>query len=498
MKPGRNDPCPCGSGKKYKRCCLAAKSEPDAPADPTWRRLRAMLDDHSAELLRFIKKAYGPSALLEAWDAFGSCDELDLASDWLLRQLFMPWFFYSWAPDRHDTEVMDESLHDVIPARAYLSARGHRLDPLLRRYVESALAAPFSFFEVLACDPGSGMTLRNVMTKEEHAVNERSASRGMQRGDLLFGQLASVDHLTLLEACNGFAISPMEKARIVALRAHIASACPAITHEVLRERDFELLDLFHEIADRVLNPPPPILQNTDGEPISPHRLTFELNASPQAAFDALKHLAVDEEEEDMLADAVRDGDGNLTGVRFSWKKLGNKVHAEWDNTILGTIEIDGTRLVAEVNSRARAKKIRAEIETALGDEVRHVASDVQSPEKLLARLRASNDGGSRAAREESERLAQLPEIREKLLQMAAGHWERWVDQPLPILGNRTPMDAVQNADGREIVESIVIEGERAADRMDVPTDPAVFQRLRARLGLIKGASQSTRSASASG
>lgn len=21
-KPGRNDPCPCGSGKKYKRCCL--------------------------------------------------------------------------------------------------------------------------------------------------------------------------------------------------------------------------------------------------------------------------------------------------------------------------------------------------------------------------------------------------------------------------------------------------------------------------------------------
>jgi hypothetical protein len=22
MNVGRNDPCPCGSGKKYKRCCL--------------------------------------------------------------------------------------------------------------------------------------------------------------------------------------------------------------------------------------------------------------------------------------------------------------------------------------------------------------------------------------------------------------------------------------------------------------------------------------------
>lgn len=26
-KIGRNDPCPCGSGKKYKSCCLAKKGE---------------------------------------------------------------------------------------------------------------------------------------------------------------------------------------------------------------------------------------------------------------------------------------------------------------------------------------------------------------------------------------------------------------------------------------------------------------------------------------
>jgi len=30
MKPGRNDPCPCGSGKKYKKCCGAVI--PIAPA----------------------------------------------------------------------------------------------------------------------------------------------------------------------------------------------------------------------------------------------------------------------------------------------------------------------------------------------------------------------------------------------------------------------------------------------------------------------------------
>jgi len=25
-KPGRNDPCPCGSGKKYKKCCMRQSS----------------------------------------------------------------------------------------------------------------------------------------------------------------------------------------------------------------------------------------------------------------------------------------------------------------------------------------------------------------------------------------------------------------------------------------------------------------------------------------
>src|SRR5262252_9152786 len=33
-KVGRNDPCPCGSGKKYKKCCLPSQSVP-APAAAT-------------------------------------------------------------------------------------------------------------------------------------------------------------------------------------------------------------------------------------------------------------------------------------------------------------------------------------------------------------------------------------------------------------------------------------------------------------------------------
>lgn len=31
-RPGRNDPCPCGSGKKYKKCCLAHDDAAEADA----------------------------------------------------------------------------------------------------------------------------------------------------------------------------------------------------------------------------------------------------------------------------------------------------------------------------------------------------------------------------------------------------------------------------------------------------------------------------------
>lgn len=34
MKVGRNDPCPCYSGKKHKKCCLNKKKEIKIEIDP--------------------------------------------------------------------------------------------------------------------------------------------------------------------------------------------------------------------------------------------------------------------------------------------------------------------------------------------------------------------------------------------------------------------------------------------------------------------------------
>src|SRR5438874_1606661 len=63
--PGRNDPCPCRSGKKFKHCCLRARDAAlETPGTLAWRRLRRAVDDFAMgkTLLEFVVTTYGPRA----------------------------------------------------------------------------------------------------------------------------------------------------------------------------------------------------------------------------------------------------------------------------------------------------------------------------------------------------------------------------------------------------------------------------------------------------
>jgi hypothetical protein len=42
------------------------------------------------------------------------------------------------------------------------------------------------------------------------------------------------------------------------------------------------------------------------------------------------------------------------------------VHRDWDNTVLGTLTLEPGRLVADVNSKRRADRLRREVAKRLG------------------------------------------------------------------------------------------------------------------------------------
>ena len=71
-------------------------------------------------------------------------------------------------------------------------------------------------------------------------------------------------------------------------------------------------------------------------------------------------------------------DGALLSVELPWQKKGNRIHQDWDNTLLGHLSISGRSLVVDVNSEKRAAKIRQEIERRLGILVTHQKTVTQA------------------------------------------------------------------------------------------------------------------------
>ena len=69
-KIGRNDPCPCGSGKKYKHCCLPGY----APSiEHLWARQHEESDRLTREITRFALRKFG-DRIYEAWQDFNMRD----------------------------------------------------------------------------------------------------------------------------------------------------------------------------------------------------------------------------------------------------------------------------------------------------------------------------------------------------------------------------------------------------------------------------------------
>lgn len=427
----------------------------------------------ASTMLPFVAETYGPDALHEAWAEFsGADDPFDPETPHI--QVFMPWFFHRWSPDPHDTGVADTALHERCPTALFLERRGTRLDPVIRRYLGSCLLAPFSFHEVLRCDPGHGFHARDLFTGEEYSVRERSATQGMQPGDILFGQLITAEGITLLEAASLCLIPPIYKIELIDFRKELLRGKPRCTAAALREFDLELIERYLGVMDKVLHPQLPKLHNTDGEPLEMHRLVFDID-SPRKVFDALKSLDSDRSEEALI---------DAESVHLNWTKPGNPLHESWSNTIAGHLEITGRQLVAEVNSARRAEEFKRLVEERLAGEARFRADRIQSIEKMLAEHNRAAPGNA-VRNAESSAIAELPEVQAHLQQVMAEHYERWVSDKIPALDGLTPLEAVRDPDGREKVMALLMEAERSARRMQPPVDLSTLRRVRERLGLTR-------------
>lgn len=259
-----------------------------------------------------------------------------------------------------------------------------------------------------------------------------------------------------MSGCAPLVIPPNWHLPILDFRERFARG-RMLTLDTVREMDIELRELYFYIEDQVWNPPLPELRNTDGDRLVLTTLTYRLRCSPSAAFDRLKSLARASKDDvtQLLSEAESDDAGQLRAVTIPWSKRGNRLHQDWDNTTLGTLDIDGHRLQVHVNSNVRARRIEREIAKRLGPDAVLESRTADPFEKLLAdRKDAPRDP---IADLEQQELQRQPEVQEFLRQQGERHWESWLDTRLPALGNRTPRQAAGTPEGRERLEALFAE-----------------------------------------
>lgn len=472
----KNSPCPCGSGKKYKACCLKKEEAHRAPPDLLWRKLRQADGKLAHQLIKYARNAYGEGALYEAWGDFVNYRKektFDFRSPH--NQAFFPWFLFNWRREEWgDEDVSQEDDAEALTiAESYLDMYRRRLSEMERRLIELCCAQDFSFHEVLDCQPGRGFTLKDILLEREIYVTEQSGSQPAQKGDILFAKVVHYDRIGLLAGCGPVLIPPRYKPFIIDLRASMRSESGSIAERHLYEWDVEIRDLYFEIYDQMHTPPK--LCNTDGDPLCMHDLYFEIT-SPQVAFERLKPLALDIPEDELLEDGEFDDDGNLTKIHFRWVKKGRSKIPGGDYTTLGQIAIEDRELRVSVNSKNRAVKIRREIEKRLGNQVIHRATEVKSVESLLDKKLKSP--------QEDHAPEMTPELEAYTDQIFDSHWKQWLDEKIPALGGITPRQAIKDKDGREKVIALLDDFERREKRAhDGLNQLKYVQRVRKQLGL---------------
>jgi hypothetical protein len=171
---GRNDPCPCGSGKKYKKCCLLAA------AAPSGAYTQANRQSAQIALGRFgwRHEFDGDREVAEArfWDAALQILPEDERSRVLEHGevFFQDWFTTDFRLGRGQTLI------DL-----FLQRESRRLRSGEVRYLERARLTHLRPYEVVTVRLDEGFDLQDLWARKRIRVQERLATRQVVQWDVL-------------------------------------------------------------------------------------------------------------------------------------------------------------------------------------------------------------------------------------------------------------------------------------------------------------------------
>ncbi len=422
-KFGRNDPCPCGSGKKYKQCCLKAEQ-----AKITSDRSEAV-----PKAINWLFTKYGQIAR-EALDErfFGGLDEdeyvmlQDLPGDSYQGIMInaMEWFL---ADGVMTIKGQEHRVADLL-----LDRGGPLFSAEQRQWIELLTTMPLRLYEVVAVISGESITLRDVMLPESPPVviREKSGSRQANPYDLMAARILPVEnHFELSGAVYAF---PRSRSwdLLEELRNELecvepdSSLAKEITSVII---PYHWLQLFVNAFEM-----PQLVDHLTGEPLL--FVTDHYRVKNWAALDQ-----------------ALSGEADIEGSREEgW----NRLFEGEDGLIRRYLSIDAgkrpDRIKVSYRTQQYADEGRPWFEAVAGTAIVFVSREISDPKGMLANLQP-NETKETPAPDTLPPEMQTEIIEKRIRQLYAD----WADKPLPILGDRTPHEAIQTPEGLEQVKFLL-------------------------------------------
>lgn len=427
---GRNAPCPCGSGKKYKKCHLDADREPHRAAarDESVHEMDVRL---VRAIARFADRTFGPDWI-----------DVDFDADEAQAQLIVPWV--TWTATVEGKRVAD----------AFLEQNARHLPDEEREWIEAQGRAWLSIFEVLKVERGT-VAVRDLLTGHERSVREELASESLVARDVVLARLLEFRGTPLFGGMYGRSLQPSDAAEVVdAVRTKLRLRKRDVPIERLQNPriGWFLIDAWTDAVDEYDErlSMPPLLHNTDGDPLL--FVTDSFRFEPANRQEIGKRLAA--------LDGARVLADDIVFLRPS------------DETVLGRVMVGGDTLQIETNSGKRADALRRTIGDACAGMLLDEKRELQAPPPLGA---AASAASPLPDDDSAEKQALLREYKEQ-------HYRKWLDMPLPALGGKTPRAAARSAKSRRELDLVLRDIENHEQRLP---EGARFdvRRLRRELGL---------------
>jgi hypothetical protein len=189
---GRNDPCWCGSGKKYKKCHLESdeKSRPAPPSPDEAPKETAHRGSHAEEaelrkrLIAFTTSALGKHELEAALMAFVGSEPPAGVDDETFSMETVDWLIHDYVPARLEHPIIQE----------FLKRRPGGLTMRQRKILEAWSRARYSIFEVQEVRRGSGVRLKDLLVGGEFFVDDVNTSKRAALWDCYLARVEEFDN----------------------------------------------------------------------------------------------------------------------------------------------------------------------------------------------------------------------------------------------------------------------------------------------------------------